>query len=147
MGLKKKTIVGLLVFNPLWSSLSKGAKGDASYLVSQRKCFFYFRRNTEFFEKHTEFRGIFTVKFSRNSAEFRMYLHTEFRSQLNDPNSRFQSPKNTVGVNIQYRQKLNIMYSDYYFSLGLTILRIVGLDWEKKKLKLTVYFISICIQN
>jgi hypothetical protein len=36
-----------------------------------RKCFFHFRRNTEFFEKHTEFRGFFIVDFSWNSAEFR----------------------------------------------------------------------------
>ncbi len=48
-----------------------------------------------------------------------MYLHTEFRSYLNDPDSRLQIPKNTVGVSIQYRQKLYTMYSDY-FSLGLT---------------------------
>jgi hypothetical protein len=40
-----------------------------------RKCFFHFRRNTEFSEKHTEFRGIFIEDFSQNSAE---YLHTEF---------------------------------------------------------------------
>jgi hypothetical protein len=52
---------------------------DLAQLGCPRKCFFYFRRNTEFFEKHTEFRGIFTVKFARNSAEFRMYFHTEFR--------------------------------------------------------------------
>jgi hypothetical protein len=51
-----------------------------------RKCVFDFRRNTEFFGKHTEFREIprnsavfFAVKLPRNSAEFRMYLHTEFR--------------------------------------------------------------------
>jgi hypothetical protein len=72
-----------------------------------RKCVFDFRRNTEFFEKHTEFRGIprnsavfYAVKLpgiSRNSAEFRMYLHTEFRRKLNDLDSRFQIPKNTVG--------------------------------------------------
>jgi len=37
----------------------------APELGCPRKCFFYFRRNTEFFEKHTEFRGI-----SRNSAVF-----------------------------------------------------------------------------
>jgi hypothetical protein len=64
-----------------------------------RKCVFDFRRNTEFFEKHTEFRGIprnsakfrgiFCSKICRNSAEFRMYLHTEFRMQLNDPDSKF----------------------------------------------------------
>ncbi len=43
-----------------------------------RKCYTYFRRNTEFFEKaygippdSAEFRGIFTVKYPRNSAEFR----------------------------------------------------------------------------
>ena len=36
-----------------------------------------------------EFRGIFTVKFTRNSAEFCMNLHTEFRRLLNDPDSKF----------------------------------------------------------
>ncbi len=54
-----------------------------------RKWVFDFRRNTEFLEKHTEFREIprnsavfLAVKLNgipRNSAEFRMYLHTEFR--------------------------------------------------------------------
>jgi hypothetical protein len=28
------------------------------------------------------------------------------------------------------------MYSDYYFSLGLTFLRIVVLDWDKNKFKI-----------
>ncbi len=36
-----------------------------------------------------ELRGIFTLKFTRNSAEFRVYLFTEFRSYLNDPDSKF----------------------------------------------------------
>ncbi len=33
VGHKNKTIAGLLVFNPLWSSLSKGVQGDASYYL------------------------------------------------------------------------------------------------------------------
>ncbi len=60
-----------------------------SQLGCPRKCVFDFRRNTEFFEKHTEFRKIprnsavfFAVKLPgipRNFADFRAYLHTEFR--------------------------------------------------------------------
>jgi hypothetical protein len=32
--------------------------GNGQWVGCPRKCFFYFRRNTEFLGKHTEFRGI-----------------------------------------------------------------------------------------
>ncbi len=90
-----------------FSKVSQVIKTKEMQLGCPRKCVFDFRRNTEFFQKHTEFRGIprnsakfrgiFCSKISRNSAEFLKYLHTEFLPQgTYDPDSRFQIPKNTV---------------------------------------------------
>jgi hypothetical protein len=45
-----------------WTAgLQKGGPETSSMVSTE--VLFYFRRNTEFCEKHTEFRGIFTVKF------------------------------------------------------------------------------------
>ncbi len=64
-----------------------------------RKCFFYFRRNTEFLDKHTEFRGIPRYFYSKKFPEFREISRNSVcicirnsAGKLNDPDSRFQIP-------------------------------------------------------
>jgi hypothetical protein len=86
-GVASRRATNLATHLPLLSHPSPLLKNPS--LGCPRKCVFDFRRNTEFFKKHTEFRGIprnsavfFALKFAgipRNSGEFRMYLHTEFR--------------------------------------------------------------------
>ncbi len=93
------------------------------------KCFFHFRRNTEFFEKHTEFRGIFIVDFSRNSAEFRGIPNVfayGIPQVTKCPDSRFQIP-------FLYCMFLLCVYRYVYlYSLPHRIKRVPG-------------FLSICL--
>jgi hypothetical protein len=47
-----------------------------------RKCAFDFRRNTEFFEKLTEFRGIFCSKITKNTVSSRGRVSSSVRKPL-----------------------------------------------------------------